>query len=42
MTRRTLLAGAFAAQRFYAADAPAAAYRTPHKYGKLVLAASTP
>lgn len=41
-TRRTLLAAAGAFASASAADAPAnlAPYRTPHKYGKLVLAAS--
>src|SRR4051812_41412250 len=40
MTRRTILAGALAAHRIYAADQAAAPYRTAYKYGKLVLAAS--
>jgi predicted GH43/DUF377 family glycosyl hydrolase len=39
MTRRTLLGGLIAAGRMRAAD-DAARYRTPFKYGKLVLAAS--
>src|SRR5690349_3032291 len=40
MTRRTLIATALAAPRLVGADAAAAPYRTPYKYGKLVLAAS--
>jgi predicted GH43/DUF377 family glycosyl hydrolase len=40
MTRRTLLTGALATTRIRGAGDPAAPYRTPYKYGKLVLAAS--
>ena len=39
LTRRSLLAGSLALARAQSADA-AAPYRTPHKYGKLVLDAS--
>ncbi len=41
MTRRTLLAGALATRQIRSADGAAAPYRTPFKFGKLVLAASS-
>ena len=39
LSRRSLIAGSFAMAGVHAAD-DVAAYRTPHKYGKLVVAAS--
>ena len=39
LSRRSLIAGSFAMPGVHAAD-DVAAYRTPHKYGKLVVAAS--
>jgi beta-xylosidase len=41
MTRRSLLTAALATRGLRADDPAAAPYRTPHKYGKLVLAASS-